>query len=177
MIDSEFVTNNPETLNAGGIFRHDHFSARELCSEDQDKFKVNANMCASENIIGPISDLIHITTEEEGEEFDQDEEDLEDARRERLLQDIRTLDLNKQDIVENLFFFTEMEEFSSHRYEYLSPTESSKGFVFALFVPDKDWDGYGYGFEDEEYDHLSVSNTLKGLSEHNMDKFLGYLKN
>ena len=70
-----------------------------------------------------------------------------------------------------------MEEFKSHRYEYLSPTDTTKGFVFALFVPDKDWDGYGYGFEDEEYDNLSVFDTLKGLSEHNMDKFLSHLKN
>ena len=67
-----------------------------------------------------------------------------------------------------------MEEFTSHRYEYLSPTETTKGFVFALFVPDKDWDGYGYVFEDKGYDHLhsSVTNTLQGLSAHNMETFL-----
>ena len=55
-----------------------------------------------------------------------------------------------------------MEEFTSHRYEYLSPIETTKGFVFALFVPEKDWDGDGYMFKDEGYDHLhsSVANTL-----------------
>lgn len=72
-----------------------------------------------------------------------------------------------------------MEDFQSHRYQYLSPTDPSPGFVFALFVPDKNWNGYGYGFDDKDYDHLhtSVSNTLAGLSEHNMDIFLSHVKN
>ena len=42
-------------------------------------------MCASEDIIGPISDLIHVSTEEEGEEFD---EDYDEENRENRLRDL-----------------------------------------------------------------------------------------
>ena len=69
LVDDEFEVKTQSEQQAA-IFRHDHFSARELCSGEDDKFKVNANMCASEGIIGPISDLIHIDYIEEGEEFD-----------------------------------------------------------------------------------------------------------
>lgn len=40
-----------------------------------------------------------------------------------------------KDSFESLFFFTDQEFFSSIRYEYLSPKEPKKGFIFALFVP------------------------------------------
>lgn len=41
----------------------------------------------------------------------------------------------QKDSFENLFFFTDQEFFSSIRYEYLSPKEPKKGFIFGLFVP------------------------------------------
>ena len=164
------------------IHKHEHFSARELCSGDDNKFKTNANMCASEGIIGPISDYIHITEEEDGEEIPDDAEFFRRHLSQESDLDIPSISSsthNEAQIVENLYFFTDMDEFSSHRFEYLSPTEATKGFVFALFVPDKDWDGYGYGFDDNDYDHLhtSVSNTLQGLSEHNMDVFMSKIRN
>ena len=37
---------------------------------------------------------------------------------------------------ENLFFFTDNDFFNSIRFEYLSPKEPSRGFVFGLFVPE-----------------------------------------
>lgn len=42
---------------------------------------------------------------------------------------------------ENLFFFTDYEEFESTRYEYLAPKERKKGFVFGLFVPAPEYGG------------------------------------
>lgn len=44
---------------------------------------------------------------------------------------------------ENLFFFTDQEYFRSSRFEYLAPAEPTKGFVFALFVPEFENQGSG----------------------------------
>ena len=44
---------------------------------------------------------------------------------------------------ENLFFFTDQEYFRSSRFEYLAPAEPTKGFVFALFVPEFENQGAG----------------------------------
>jgi hypothetical protein len=87
--------------------------------------------------------------------------------------------VNEQQEMENLYFFTDMEQFSSHRYQYLSEAETSQGFIFGLFVPDRDWSGYGYGNEGEDYSHLhtNVANNLQGLSGQNMDEFLSHAKN
>ena len=40
---------------SGQIYRADHFKARNICS--QTKFMEMNNLCAAENIIGPISDV------------------------------------------------------------------------------------------------------------------------
>jgi len=73
--------------------KYTHFSADELCGRENDQYKVNANMCASENIIGPISDLIHAS-----EEDDVETEFLDNDRRGRSLQsseiDMRTSYVN-----------------------------------------------------------------------------------
>ena len=44
----------------GQIYKASHFMARHLCSKDN--FLKNSNICASEGIIGPISDTEHVST-------------------------------------------------------------------------------------------------------------------
>jgi len=49
-LDSEFYVRQ-----TGQMYKADHFSARKLCSPE--KYLENPNLCASEGIIGPISDV------------------------------------------------------------------------------------------------------------------------
>ena len=59
------------------IYNSDHFSARNLCSAD--RYLASSNLCASEGIIGPISDIEHVSQDErDGYEVDFYDEDDED---------------------------------------------------------------------------------------------------
>lgn len=57
ILDSEL-----HVLKTGQIYKAEHFSARKLC--DKQNFMANSNLCAGENIIGPISDRQHLTQDE-----------------------------------------------------------------------------------------------------------------
>lgn len=75
-LDPEF-----HVRQTGQIYKAAHFSARNLCSEEN--HKKHSNLCAGVGIIGPISDLEHTSNKavdmqdeemglEEDEEFDDD---------------------------------------------------------------------------------------------------------
>ena len=80
------------------MYRPWHFSARNLCSDEL--YLKNSNLCASQGVIGPISDILHASNiklqvtaeesldeeqigdiedwpEEDEEEFDEILDDLE----------------------------------------------------------------------------------------------------
>jgi len=109
----------------------------------------NAHMCASKGIVGPISDLLHLA---EFNDFTAliDDPEFEEGSRRRMgdlkspsqQSMIHRVGVNEHEVVsnnlkENLFFFTEHDYFKSPRFEYLSPAEQTKGFVFGLFVQDQ----------------------------------------
>ena len=50
-------------LRTDEIFKAEHFKARKLCSEEN--FLDNSNICAGKNIIGPISDVQHVSRKED----------------------------------------------------------------------------------------------------------------
>ena len=71
-LDEEF-----HVLQTGQIYKASHFSARNLCSKD--RYLKHSNLCAGIGIIGPISDLEHVSNkavdmknEEMGLKEDQD---------------------------------------------------------------------------------------------------------
>jgi len=49
-------------LQTGQIYKAEHFSARSLCSAEN--YLQNSNLCAGEGIIGPISDIEHVSQDE-----------------------------------------------------------------------------------------------------------------
>ena len=57
LLDDEF-----RVKETGQIYKANHFFARNLCSND--KYLQLSNICAAEGIIGPISDIQHITKNE-----------------------------------------------------------------------------------------------------------------
>ena len=63
---------------AGRVFHAKHFKARSLCSEDN--YLANSHLCAGRNIIGPISDIAHISeqledmTQEDTDGLEEDED-------------------------------------------------------------------------------------------------------
>ena len=73
VLDSEL-----HVLQTGQIYKPGHFSARRLCAED--KFLQNSNICAGQNIIGPVSDVQHMSHDEddrwEDDLLDDDEDDF-----------------------------------------------------------------------------------------------------
>ena len=77
VLDSEL-----HVLQTGQIFKPDHFSARRLYSPI--KFLEHSNICAGENIIGPISDVQHVTLDEDDiwddpyldEDFDDEDDEF-----------------------------------------------------------------------------------------------------
>ena len=68
-------------LEHGQVYKAEHFKARKLCSAEN--YLSNANLCASQNIIGPISDLVHVADQYEydlgDDDFGREDNDLYEA--------------------------------------------------------------------------------------------------
>ena len=76
-LDPEF-----HVRQTGQIYKSSHFSARELCNSVN--YLKNSNICASEGIIGPISDILHLQIKkilddlQDDDWYDEDEDDDEE---------------------------------------------------------------------------------------------------